>query len=683
MSSEILAPAGTMDALTAAVRCGADAVYLGYTELNARRGAGNFDREALAQAVHYCHARGVKVFLTLNTLVGDDEMHRAAEIITLACRLSVDGLIIQDLGVAALAQRMAPEMFLSASTQLSIHTPAGLRFLAQAGFSRAVLARELSFEEIRELARISPIELEVFVHGALCMCVSGQCYLSGLLGSRSGNRGLCAQPCRLPFAVPGGTGFDLSLKDLSVIKHLPELRELGIASFKIEGRMKRPEYVAAAVSACKSTLEGKAEPELQEQLRAVFSRSGFTSGYYDGRRGRGMFGIRQKEDVVSAAPVLASLARRYDREMPLHPVDFALTVFSDEPLTLAASAGGKSVFLESKTIPELALNRPLTEERAEEQLKKCGGTPFYTREIDCEIENGLSVPMSALNSLRREALDMLLEKLAYREPVPCTAPDWKSYREYRSKRLKWYARFDNPVQIPKSLPEIDAVILPAEMQDSMWAELSSQGIRLVAELPRVFFGKEESLRGRLRELKKLGVTWVSCGNMGAVQLGREEGFSVFAGVGSNVYNTEALEYLESCGAEEVMLSFELTLAQAKTIGGTTSRGLFAYGRLPLMITRNCPVKNGSRCGDCKRQKGLTDRKGVFFPVQCRYGASELLNSRPLYLADRKKELDGFDFALLYFTTETRAECAEIMEKYRSGAKAAGEYTRGLYYRGVD
>ena len=306
MSSEILAPAGTMDALTAAVRCGADAVYLGYTELNARRGAGNFDREALAQAVYYCHARGVKVFLTLNTLVGDDEMHRAAEIIALACRLSVDGLIIQDLGVAALAKHMAPEMFLSASTQLSIHTPAGLRFLAQAGFSRAVLARELSFEEIRELARISPIELEVFVHGALCMCVSGQCYLSGLLGSRSGNRGLCAQPCRLPFAAPGGTGFDLSLKDLSVIQRLPELREIGITSFKIEGRMKRPEYVAAAVSACKSTLEGKTEPELQEQLRAVFSRSGFTSGYYDGQRGRGMFGIRQKEDVVSAAPVPVS-----------------------------------------------------------------------------------------------------------------------------------------------------------------------------------------------------------------------------------------------------------------------------------------------------------------------------------------------------------------------------------------
>lgn len=683
MNSEILAPAGTMDALTAAVRCGADAVYLGYTELNARHNAGNFDRDALEQAARYCHARGVKVFLTLNTLVGDEEMRKAAEIIALACSIPVDGLIIQDLGVAALARRMAPGMFLSASTQLSIHTPAGLRFLAQAGFSRAVLARELSFDEIKELARTSPIELEVFVHGALCMCVSGQCYLSGLLGSRSGNRGLCAQPCRLPFAAPGGTGFDLSLKDLSIIDRLPELRELGIASFKIEGRMKRPEYVAAAVSACKGALDGKAQPELEEQLRAVFSRSGFTSGYYDGKTGKGMFGTRQKEDVVSAAPVLASLARRYDRETPLRPVDFALTVVSGEPLTLAASAGGKSVFLESQTVPESALNRPLTEERAKEQLEKCGGTPFYTNETDCDIEDGLSVPMSAINALRREALDALLEKLAFREPVPCAAPELKSKKIYRSGNLKLYARFDNPAQIPKDLLGIGTVILPAETQDNVWAELSAQGVRVIAETPRVFFGKEEVLRKRLRELKKLGVTWTSCGNMGAVLLSREEGFSVFAGAGSNIYNTGALQYLEDRGVEEAMLSFELTLTQAKEIGGSIPRGLFAYGRLPLMITRNCPVANGSHCGDCGRKKGLTDRKNIFFPVQCRYGASELLNSCPLYLADRKKELDGFDFALLYFTTELGAECAEIMEKYRSDAKASGEYTRGLYYRGVE
>lgn len=613
MKGEILAPAGTMDALTAAVRCGADAVYLGYTELNARRNAGNFDREALAQAVRYCHARGVKVFLTLNTLTGDDEMGKAAEIIALACSLSVDGLIIQDLGVAALARRMAAGMFLSASTQLSIHTPAGLRFLVQAGFSRAVLARELSFEEIKALARTSPIELEVFVHGALCMCVSGQCYLSGLLGSRSGNRGLCAQPCRLPFAAPGGTGFDLSLKDLSVIERLPELRELGIASFKIEGRMKRPEYVAAAVSACKGALEGKSQPELEEQLRAVFSRSGFTTGYYDGKRGRAMFGTRQKEDVVSAAPVLSSLARRYDRETPLRPVDFALTAVLGEPLTLAASAGGKSVFLQSETIPEPALNRPLTKERAAEQLEKCGGTPFYPEEIDCDIEEGLSVPMSAINALRREALEALQEKLAYRKPVACAVLELRPHRDYMGGNLKLYARFDNPAQIPKSPAGLNTVILPAETQDSVWKELSARGVRVIAELPRVFFGKEEALRIRLKELKKLGVAWTSCGNMGAVQLSREEGFSVFAGIGSNIYNTAALEYLEACGVGEAMLSFELTLAQAKDIGGSVPRGLFAYGRLPLMITRNCPVANGFPLRRLQAPKGSDGSKRRVFP----------------------------------------------------------------------
>ena len=306
---EILAPAGSFDSLTAAVRCGADAVYLGGRELNARRNAANFSDEELAQAVEYCHARGVKVYITLNTLVRDDEMETAMNAVRCACDVKADALILQDIGLTSLIRRAAPDMPLHASTQTSVQTLDGIKMLADMGFCRAVLPRELSKKEIEKIAAQSPIELEMFVHGALCMCLSGQCQLSAVLGSRSGNRGLCAQPCRLPFAADGGTGHDLSLKDMSLIEYLPELAQMGVLSFKIEGRMKRPEYVAAAVTACKKSLAGESAAEYEHTLGAIFSRSGFTSGYYNGALGRDMFGVRRKEDVTAAKDVLSPLAR--------------------------------------------------------------------------------------------------------------------------------------------------------------------------------------------------------------------------------------------------------------------------------------------------------------------------------------------------------------------------------------
>lgn len=680
---EILAPAGTKEALIAAVRCGANAVYLGAKELNARRNAGNFDDEELKNVTEYCHARGVKVFLTLNTLARDGELNKAARIIALACRLHIDGLIVQDLGVAALARKIAPEMFLSASTQMSVHTPAGLRFLAQAGFSRAVLARELSFDEICGLLKDSPIELEVFVHGALCMCVSGQCYLSGLLGGRSGNRGLCAQPCRLPFSAPGGTGFDLSLKDLSVINNLHRLSEMGVASFKIEGRMKRPEYVAAAVSACRNALDGKEDAQLSAQLRAVFSRSGFTDGYFKGELGREMFGTRQKEDVVSAAPALASLARRYEKETPLVPVSLSLTARAGEKISLSAAARGESVSVKSEEAPEPARSVPTTAQRAEAQLKKCGGTPFYPEKIDCNIENGLSIPASSLNRLRREALDGLFEALGRREPVPCAEAKLPAVKPYRSeKAVKKYVRLDSEAQFFAGLAA-DKLILPLQTPQRVWEKLIESGYDCAVELPRALFGMEEALRKQLRKLKQWGVSGAFCGNLGAAALCKEEEMPFSMGIGSNIFNTAALNFVQQYGAQEAMLSFELTTAQARAIGGSLPRGLFAYGRLPLMLTRNCPVKNGSNCAHCARSSGLTDRKDVYFPVRCNGGASELLNSCPLDLADRMGELDGMDFALLWFTTESRAECAEIMRRYRDGTRAEAGFTRGFYDRGVE
>ena len=304
-SPEILAPAGSMEALTAAVHCGADAVYIGATLFSARQNAHNFDAAALQEAADFCHTNGVKLYLTVNTLVFDTEWTALDELLQTAAAVGMDACIVQDLGVADYIHQRIPEMPLHASTQMTICSPSGAIWAKEHGFSRVVVAREMTRSEIQAVCAIG-LEVEQFVHGALCMCISGQSYLSALIGARSANRGCCAQACRLPFtAAKNPQAAALSLKDLCLLPHYQQLCADGIASLKIEGRMKRPEYVAAAVTALRQLKEGK-QPDLQ-MLRAVFSRSGFTDGYYTGQR-KQMFGVRQKEDVTAANAVLPKLA---------------------------------------------------------------------------------------------------------------------------------------------------------------------------------------------------------------------------------------------------------------------------------------------------------------------------------------------------------------------------------------
>ncbi|MFM5883711.1 peptidase U32 family protein, partial [Methanobrevibacter gottschalkii] len=309
-------------------------------------------------------------------------------------------LILQDLGFAALCRKMAPDLLRHASTQMSVQTSAGIELLKMLGFQRAVLPRELSKAEIAALREKTDMELEVFIHGAQCMSVSGQCYMSAMLGARSGNRGLCAQPCRLAFSAGEPGRFDLSLKDLSLIDRLQELQELGVDAFKIEGRMTRPEYVAAAVSAARNARAGTNDPALSDALEAVFSRSGFSSGYYDDLRGAAMFGVRRKEDVTAATgKLLSSLAHLYDKETPRVPVDFALTVHANEPPTLAASAGQKAVFVRGEALPEPARTTPLRADALRERLQKCGGTPFYAQTVEVDLDEGLALSAGAINAL--------------------------------------------------------------------------------------------------------------------------------------------------------------------------------------------------------------------------------------------------------------------------------------------
>ncbi len=679
---EVLAPAGTYEAVEAAVRCGADAVYLGGKTLNARRNAGNFSFEELKSAVEYCHVRGTKVYLTLNTLASDAELKNEVQCaVRDACQAGVDALILQDMGVFRLARKCAPTMPLHASTQMSVHTLAGVRQLAEMGFSRAVLARELSLDEIKYIVNNSPIDIEVFVHGALCMCVSGQCLMSAMLGSRSANRGLCAQPCRLPFAAPDGTGNDLSLKDLSAVDYFAELKAMGVKSFKIEGRMKRPEYVAAAVTACRKALKNENDEALRDQLRGVFSRSGFTSGYLTGELGRDMFGIRRKDDVQAAQPVLKELARLYEKENPRVGVEFVFCAYEGETASLSAKAAGKNVFVLGEVEAQPAQNVALTHEKVCQQLEKCGGTPFFVNSIETDIDDNISLPLSSINALRRAAFDKLYEELKSPYIHAFGAINVENYVK-KVKNPQFFARFSKFEQAESVWENVEKVILPLS-QAHKAAE--KDAAKTVAELPRVFFGKEDAVLEKMLVLKQLGVTQAACSTLDAVYLAKQAGMSIMLSLGSNIFNSMSAVQAEELGAQEILLSPELTLAQAARIGGKSEKGLIVYGKIPLMITRNCPVKNGTDCARCGGKCHLTDRLGVEFPVVCGDGYSQVLNSRPIYMADRLSETAFADFYLLWFTDETADECASVLEKHMSGAPAPDvkDFTRGLYYRGVE
>lgn len=681
MMIEILAPAGSFDSLKAAVRCGANAVYFGSKSFNARRNADNFSDEELKEAVEYCHRRNVKVYITLNTLVKDSEMELLKEEVSFLSSAGVDAFIIQDFGVAETVKRICPEMPLHASTQMSIQSRFGVEFAEKYGFTRVVVPRELSEKEIAEINSHSDIEIEYFVHGALCMCVSGQCLMSSMLGGRSGNRGLCAQPCRLPFGVNSKGGNNLSLKDLSLIEKIPLLQRAGVDSLKIEGRMKRPEYVAASVTACKNAVNKTADKNINDALGAVFSRSGFTSGYFDGKLGKDMFGIRTKEDVESAPAVLNSLSHLYDNENPLIPVKMKFTMKSGLNPTLEASGCDKTVKVSSDVIPSPALNKEITPEDASARLSKCGGTQFFAVNVDCDIDGGLNLPASVMNSLRRDALSSLEEAIAYKEPYTINDTDIKKSL-HKSKGRRLFVRFLDADKIP-NLPEgVDRVIIPLDTPDDTVKELLKSGAELCAEIPVNVFSDGDRFVRELKRLKECGVTLAVADNVDGIEIAKEAGLPFSTGFGMNIYNSASLKFFEEQGAKDCLLSCECSLDEVNSMGGDIPRGIVVYGNVPLMVTRNCPIKNKLNCSECKRECELVDRMNIRFPVRCKYSCSYILNSRPICMYDRLNEIRNTDYDLLYFTIESKDECLKIINDYKKGSHPDYEYTRGLYNRNV-
>ena len=680
MSLEILAPAGSREALTAAVRCGANAVYFGGKAFNARRNASNFSDEEIAEAIDYCHRHGVKVYVTLNTLASDGELFDASKEIEKICLAGVDAFIIQDLGLAEMVKEICPTVALHASTQMSVQSIEGLEILKEMGFRRAVLPRELSEKEIYNISQKTDMELECFVHGALCMCLSGQCLMSSVLGGRSGNRGLCAQPCRLPFGVNGKGGNNLSLKDLSLIDKISQLEKAGVTSLKIEGRMKRPEYVAAAVTACKNAINGTHNKEIDDALGAVFSRSGFTKGYFEGKLGKDMFGIRTKENVEKSASVISSLSHLYDNENPLIPVNMHFEMQKDKPACLKINSGDFNAEVQSDILPSRAINKPITPEDAAARLSKCGGTQFYAENIECNIDDGLNMSASALNALRRDALNKIENKISEKEPVKINSFNFVA-EKHKSSIRELHVRFLDKEQIPKEI-KAQRVIIPLDTDDETVLTLVKTNVQVAAEIPVNVFSFGELYLEELNRLKKLGVELAWVCNIDGIKIAQNADMKFATGFGMNIFNSESLKIIEKFGAEDALLSSELSANKISNLGTDLRRGVLTYGRLPLMVTRNCPIKNKISCAECGRNSELWDRMNIKFPVRCKYGCSYILNSRPLCVYDRKNEFKNIDYDLLYFTTESASECVQIMNNYHNNTPPEYEYTRGLYYKNV-
>ncbi len=675
INTEILAPAGGQEQLIAAVRCGADAVYLGTQKFNARNNAANFSAEDLCNAVAYCHERNVSVYVTMNTLVTDSEINEVIEEIKMIAESGADAVIIQDLGVAALWKKYCPSMKLHASTQMTVHNLSGAKEAEKLGFSRIVLARELSFDEIKHIARNVNAEIEVFVHGALCMSVSGSCLLSSMIGSRSGNRGRCAQPCRLNFNV-NGREYALSLKDLSLAENIKDLENAGVKSFKIEGRMKRPEYVAAAVTAIRNAREGK--PVDMESLRAVFSRSGFTKGYFEGKRTLEMFGYRRHEDVTAMTGILKEMTALYKDEISKVPLDISFS--ADRNGSRAVFSDGINDAVITGDVPENARTKPLDDEFVTKCMSKLGGTYFYLDNIVTLIDDGLSLSASQLNNMRREGIEKLMSLRQTKKHYEIVTPEEKkktfsAVSRTQTVRMR-FELFSQAFDDEKA----DKIILPMTEILKHPESVEIFGRKLICELPFLVFGaEEEKFLSCLEKLKSIGVKSVLADNIGTLSAAKKAGFTVHGGHGLNVLNSVSLEEYVSLGCTDITASPELMMSYFDKLVSPVPKGVIGYGYLPLMRFRACPAQGRNGCRDCKGFTTVKDRLGIDFYIICsskKY--SSLLNSVPVYIGD--KPHSKADFVTLYFTAEKQNKCRSILDTFCSGQTLNIKKTGGLYYR---
>ena len=692
---ELLSPAGSPEAVIAAVQNGADAIYMGLGNFNARRGAKNFTDEEFERSMRYCRIRGCKVYVTLNTLVNDREIAQAVESARLASELGADGIIIQDLGLAYAIRQALPDIPLHASTQMSIHNLAGVEAAAEMGMTRAVLARELSLEQIKFITQHASIETEVFVHGALCFCQSGQCYMSALIGRRSGNRGMCAQPCRMQYSLGGRMDdYPMSLKDNCLVDRLRELEDAGVACLKIEGRMKRPEYTAIVTKIYSKALKEHRQPSAEEMetLEKAFSRQGFTQGYFNGDK-KDMFGRREEPDKDTEK--LFTLARKGYSEGELRrvPVHFYTVAEKGMPIKAIAFDDDGNRAAAMGGVPEKARGQGLTAAYITEQMFKTGGTPYNCVENRAQADPGLYLPASEINDLRRRLVSELSEQRA--------KPPRRRVGKLPEKP-KGKLPAGDPAMIFQVLteeqlsPELAALkpkylyvplTLMTEKLDLL-RPFAEQGTIPVAVLPRVIADNEAAaVYDMLSRMFDQGVNEALVGNLGHAMLAKKAGMKLRGDFGLNTFNSMSMEVIRQAGFISATASFELRLSQIRDMIKPLDTELIIYGRIPLMVSDQCIIRHSAGRCNCQTPGQMADRMGSVFPVVKEFGCRNVIyNAHKLYLADKAEDVyaAGAWGLRMMFTTEGMRECVEVAKGYMGLSDyKPNVLTRGLYYRGVD
>lgn len=650
---ELLAPAGTPMSLDAAIEAGADAVYLGLSDFNARINADNFTREDIGAVIAKAHAYGVKVYVTLNTLVFDREREAFLSTAEAAYLGGADGLIVADLGAAALLRRTMPDIPLHASTQVSGHNVAAAKMLSSLGFTRMVCAREMSESDLRYFVKNSPIEAEVFVHGALCVCHSGQCLFSSLVGGRSGNRGECAQPCRLPYISANKKNeYPLSLKDLSLAAHVDELIDMGVASFKIEGRMKSPEYVRDVTRIWRRLIDEHrvATPDELRELSDVFSRGGLTDGYYKNQIDSRMLGVRSERDkqVTKELARFSGLTKKV-------PVRLSVSIKEGEPSRLTVEPQGVTV---TGQTPERAINAPLDRVAVQKNISKLGATPYEATKIDIELDDGLIMPVSAINALRRSAVEKLTECSRSREGIFETERFNAAARPIKKRSALFY----QPKNITRAAEEyFDIIYTPLDRYDKRFSGVM---------LPPVIFDSEYGeVERMLSEAKAAGAIHALVGNIGHLEMVKRAGLIPHADYRMNIANGESAARAEELGFVDMIVSPELSLPQIRDIGG--DRLALIYGKAVLMTLEKCVIRDVADCKRCESEGVvyITDRKGVRFGIMREWEHRNIIfNSIPTYMADRadalaKNKILGGHFV---FSDETRDEVDAVIDAYKKG-----------------
>ena len=671
--TEILAPAGNMENLIAAVYSGANAVYLGVQSFNARASAANFSFEELKKAVGFCHARNVKVNVTLNTILYDRELEEFKETVKQVAACGVDAIIAQDLAAARIIKSVAPTIDLHGSTQMAVHNLAGALQLKEMGYTRVILARECTLEQVEYITKNCGIETEIFVHGALCMSLSGQCYASAFLGGRSGNRGRCAGTCRLPMSARGNMEDNhLSLKDLCAMEMLPAIEKMGVKCVKIEGRLRTPEYVAAAVDNARKALNH--QPFDKQLLADAFSRSGFTNGFLENKLDKNAFGVRTKEDSRKTKETLPKLRALYRREGQYVPVSFKFTMGETES-TLSIT-DGTSTFTQA-VVADLQDTEKDFSASLKASLEKLGGTPFYLENLECDLIPGKYMPLSAINAARRSLAEILLTQRETVVPHPVQEYKIPSVK-HRYTDPELVVRFENIDQIPMEYIHLfKYVTLPIEYQAETPDTLKN---KVIFELSRDIFGREDKIRQQIETAKQNGFTRFCVQNIGHIPL--VQGCEIFSSFTLNISNSLAAQEYKNLGVNTITISPEITLEQIGRITEDVKTMVIGYGHIPVMLVKACPMHNVKTCAECNGKGFLTDRKGMKLPLLCHgkiAGYREIFNPVPLYIGDKQNEINA-DYVSLNFTVENKATVEKVIRRFTAGQALGADFTRGLYYK---